>query len=401
MRQLNILFISPYPPSLIHVRPYNFIRHLSQRGHRITLLALQPPGDKTADTTQLQQWCQSVQFVSLPRRQTLLNGIRAIFSRTPFQAAYSRSRAMAQLIRQSEMQGHFDVVHVEHLRGAEPGLNITQTPLVFDSVDSISLLFEHVLHAGPTWRSRLMARLDLARTRRYEGQLLERFARVLVTSPHDKTALEKLSTVPNAKNRVIVVPNGVDLEYFAPMNTPRDPPTVIFSGKMSYHANVAAALDLVTQVMPLVWQKVPQAKLVIAGKDPAAELVALGTNPHITITGTVPDLRPYLARATVAVSPIRYGVGIQNKVMEAMAMATPVVSTPQALSALQVTVGENVLVARSPEEIAATVVMLLNNPAQSAQVGLAGRRYVEAHHNWNTAAKQLETVYRDVRLAGL
>jgi sugar transferase (PEP-CTERM/EpsH1 system associated) len=395
---LRILFISPYLPSLIRVRPHNLIRALAQRGHRITLLALEPPNEDTNGVDWLRAWCQHVHTVPLPRWRTLWNGLRALPSRTPFQAAYSWSPEMADLIRRTQNAGNFDVVHVEHLRGAElpgPAARMNGIPIIFDSVDSISLLFERARRSGPTWRSRLLAGLDLARTRRYESHLLERYSRVLVTSPQDRNALAKLSTRQNIDGRLVVLPNGVDLDYFTPLGICRDPATLIFSGKMSYHANVAAALDLATRIMPHVWVHQPGAQLVIAGKDPTSELLALRADPRITVTGTVPDLRPYLARATVAVSPIRYGVGIQNKVLEAMAMATPVVSTSQAVTALQAQPGQDLLVADIPQAIAETVVALLGDGALRDRIGQAGRHYVETHHNWKVVAEKLESVYRE------
>jgi sugar transferase (PEP-CTERM/EpsH1 system associated) len=399
MEALRVLFISPYLPSLIRVRPYNLIHALARRGHYITLLALEPPGEDTSSLDSLRAWCQHVQTVPLPRWRTLWNGLHALFSQTPFQAAYSRSPEMTHLIRRMQAGEKFDVVHIEHLRGTElpgPPAGINGTPTVFDSVDSIALLFERARRSAPTWRSRLLAKLDLERTRRYEGHLLERYPRVLVTSPQDRDALARLSSGQNIDGRLLVLPNGVDLDYFTPLNVTRDPATLIFSGKMSYHANVAAALDLAHQVMPHVWSHLPDARLIIAGKDPTSELLALAADPRITVTGTVPDLRPYLAQATVAVSPIRYGVGIQNKVLEAMAMATPVVTTSQTITALQAQPGRDLLVADIPQAIAETVVALLTNDALRLRIGQAGRRYVETHHDWNAVAEKLEAVYWDV-----
>jgi glycosyltransferase involved in cell wall biosynthesis len=268
-------------------------------------------------------------------------------------------------------------------------------PIVFDSVDSITLLFERAGRLGPTRRSRLMARLDLARTRRYESCLLEHFPRVLITSEQDKQALVRLSTSKDADRRFVVLTNGVDLEYFSPHDTPRNEATFVFTGKMSYHANVAASLDLISQVMPHVWARRPDVRLVIAGKDPGAELMALTADRRITITGTVPDLRPYLARATVAVVPMRYGVGIQNKVLEAMAMATPVVSTPQATAALQVQPGRDLLIADTDQAIADSLLALLDDEILRQQIGQSGRLYVETYHDWDTTARKLEGVYRE------
>jgi glycosyltransferase involved in cell wall biosynthesis len=302
------------------------------------------------------------------------------------------------MIRQTQATDQFDIVHIEHLRGAELGWAVDGLPVVFDSVDSITLLFERVQQSGPTWLNRALAKLDLARTRTYEGRLLERFQRVLVTSPHDKEALAKLSTRPNQSDHLVVIPNGVDLDYFKASDIPREPDTLIFSGKMSYHANVAAALDLATQVMPLIWLRLPEARLVLAGKDPTPELLALTTDPRISVTGTVPDLRPYLAQATVSISPMRYGVGIQNKVLEAMAMTTPVISTPQAVSALQTQSAHEVLVADTPAAIAQAVVTLITNKELQRKIGQAGRRYVETYHDWRGIASKLENIYQEVML---
>lgn len=396
MNSLNILFISPYLPSLIRVRPYNFIKALAERGHRLTLLALVPPKEDTSSLNTLRQWCERVETIPLPQWRTLWNGVQAIPGQTPFQAAYSRSPQMAALIQQTQASQTFDVVHVEHLRGAELSRSVRRTPIVFDAVDSITLLFERVLQSGPSRNSRLMARLDLERTRRYEGQFLQRFQRVLITSPRDGDMLANLSNTPNQHERLVVLPNGVDLSYFQPLPLPRDPATLVFTGKMSYHANVAAGLDLATQVMPLAWQQLPDARLVIVGKDPAPALLALTADPRITVTGTVPDMRPHLAQATAAISPMRYGVGIQNKVLEAMAMATPVISTPQAVSALQVEAGQEALVADTPQAMAEAVIALLTNETQRQYLGQKGRCYVETHHDWKKAAEKLETVYRQV-----
>lgn len=419
MTPLRLLFISPYLPSLIRVRPYNLLKYLARRGHDITLLALQPAGEDASALAALRTWCRRVETVDLPRWRPFWNGLQALPGRTPFQAAYSRSPAMSHLIRQTLAGSSFDLIHIEHLRGAELAPAVQRPPVVFDSVDSISLLFEQVLASGPNWRSRLMAWLDLARTRRYEGRLLERFNRVLVTSVRDRDALAQLAVEcvvqpgrmvqpvgppfgrrfqrpgPGIEERLVVLPNGVDLDYFTPLNAPRDPASIIFSGKMSYHANIAAALDLARLVLPFVWQQVPEARLVLAGKDPPAELTALAADPRITVTGTVPDLRPCLGQATLAVMPMRYSVGIQNKVLEAMAMSTPVVSTPQAVAALQVTAGRDALVADTPQAMAQAVIELLTDEELRRQVGQAGRRYVETHHDWRVTAENLEGVYRD------
>jgi glycosyltransferase involved in cell wall biosynthesis len=175
----------------------------------------------------------------------------------------------------------------------------------------------------------------------------------------------------------------------------RDPATLVISGKMSYHANVSMVLHLVEKILPHVWRSRPDARLLIVGKDPTREIQALGEHPAITVTGTVPDLPPYLQRATVAVAPITYRAGIQNKILEAMATETPVVTTPAAVSALQVTPNQDLMVAAEPKAFAESVVSLLNDQTKRQAMGKAGRRFVETYHDWRAAARRLTAVYED------
>jgi sugar transferase (PEP-CTERM/EpsH1 system associated) len=387
---MRILFISPYIPSRVRVRPYNFIKTLVERGHRVTLASLQPPGDEGEDVAILQEWCEAVHIMPHRKLQTLVNAALALPSRFPIQAAYSRSGTFNRLIRELTQRESYDAVHVEHLRGAVLVDAVRNIPIVFDSVDSISLLFGKVLQDAPSPKSRMMAMLDLGRTRRFEGRLTQRFTQVAVTSAADRQALIDLGS---QAERITVVPNGVDLEYFCPQAVERYPLRLVFSGKMSYHANIAAVEDLVTQVMPLVWAKQPKAELYIVGKDPAASVEMLAADPRIIVTGTVPDLRPYLASATVAVSTVRYGVGIQNKVLEAMAMATPVVCSTQASSALSTQSRHDILVGDNPQAIADHILTLLADADYRAFIGANGRTYVEAHQSWHAAAAHLETLY--------
>jgi polysaccharide biosynthesis protein PslH len=390
---MRILFVSPYIPSLIRVRPYNILRALIGRGQHVTLLALQPPGDQGEALGELRELCEAVYVIPHSKTQTLINGLAALPSNFPIQAAYSRSEAFAQAAKTILARQQYDVAHVEHLRGAVLAEALGDLPIVFDSVDSISLLFGKVLQDAPSLKSRVMATLDLERTRLFEGQLTRRFKQVTVTSEADRKALIDLG---GTSAQITVVPNGVDLGYFQPQARERDPMRLVFTGKMSYHANIAAAEDLVLKMMPQVWTKQPDAHLYIVGKDPTPAVQALGEQPGVTVTGSVPDLRPYLAEAAVAVSTVRYGVGIQNKVLEAMAMGTPVVCSLQANSALKTINGQDILVGDNPDAIAGHIVDLLASPDLRARIGAAGRQYVEQHHTWDSAAAQFETLYQRV-----
>lgn len=392
---MRILFIAPYIPSLVRVRSYNFIRTMHERGHEVTLLALVPPGESENSLVELRSWCRALYTVQHSHNQVLINGVRGLLSKLPLQAYYSYSPAFAEKLKQVLAESTFDVGHVEHLRGAILVESLKQSlPVVFDSVDSISLLFGKVLEDAPNLKSRLMAMIDLERTRRFEGTLTSRFSQVAVTSEADRQALIQLGS---DANRIKVVTNGVDLDYFRPQSVPRDPLRLVFTGKMSYHANIAAVEDLVHKIMPLVWRSQPHAQLYIVGKEPTEAVKALAQIPNVVVTGSVPDMRPFLASASVALSTVRYGVGVQNKVLEAMAMATPVVCSPQANSALKTHVGEDILVGDSPEAIANHIVDLLGAPDKRICIGASGRKYVETNQTWDRAVSILEDMYIDVR----
>jgi glycosyltransferase involved in cell wall biosynthesis len=286
---------------------------------------------------------------------------------------------------------------LEHLRASLFGRAISGLPKVFDSVDCISLLLERAMSSSPQIATRLIAKVDLNRTRRYEGRLGRLYDRILVTSEEDREALRALMAqrdTAHLHRKLVALPNAVDLSYFAPLDASRDSETLIFTGKMSYHANVASVLYLGREVMPIIWRDRPQVKLWLVGKDPPSAIRALAADDRVTVTGYVPDLRPYLAQATVAANPIPYSVGIQNKVLESMAMGTPVVTSPRACIALGVSPEKHLLVAHSISTFAQQVSRLLDDSELRQRVGAAGRRYVEQNHSLARIATRLVSIYQ-------
>ncbi len=412
MNPLNILYIVPYAPTLIRVRPYNLIRFLQRAGHRVTLATLVEAEGERESLAALAGEGVRVMAEPISRRQKLTNALRAAPTRAPLQAVYSWQPRLAGAIRAALVEAAragagFDVVHVEHLRGARYALDVAvwaaangrRLPVVWDSVDCISHLFEQAARSSRSLFGRLVTRLELGRTRRYEGWLVGRFDRVLVTSTVDRQALMNLAAALDGEDhgaRVVVLSNGVDLDYFTPAAAgEREPATIVFTGKMSYHANLTAALYLIEQVMPLVWQQRPDAKLVIAGSSPPDRLRRLAAKRagHVEVTGRAPDLRPYLTRASVAVAPLLYGAGVQNKVLEAMACATPVVATTRAVMGLRPEGLRHCAIADTPQSFADEIVALLVDADRQRRAGAGGRRYVETHHNWSAIASDLAVVY--------
>jgi sugar transferase (PEP-CTERM/EpsH1 system associated) len=396
---MNVLFIVTYVPSVVRTRSYNLIRQLSARGHHVTVATVWSNERERVELQALENICQEVHAIHVPAWQSLLNCVRALPGSEPLQAAYSWSPELLSLV--TTLQAGADVLHVEHLRGARYALHCksllsnSPVPVVWDSVDCISYLFEQASQSRRDHAGRLVNLLELPRTRRYEGWLSQQFDRVLISSDVDKTALATLGK--GNGHLVSVLPNGVDTDFFAPGQDPRESRTLIFSGKMSYHANVSAATHLLTDIMPIVWKRMPDTRLLIVGKDPPRAIYTLAAKsaPLVTVTGTVEDIRPFLCRASAAVVPLVYGAGSQFKVLEAMACATPVVATPRAVSALSTRAGHDVLVAEEPEAFARMVLDLLANPEMQRTIGQAGRRYVENHHRWDRIAAHLEGIYRE------
>jgi len=401
---MKIAYVVPYVPSLVRVRPYNLIRSLVHRGNELTVFTLWSNERDQAELEDLKGQCQEVIALPMPRWRSLVNSVMALPTNTPLQAVYSWNPNLAFQIENHERGntgGSFDVIHIEHLRGARYGLHLhsrrPELPIVWDSVDCISYLFAQAAGQSRSLLGRLMTKFELGRTRRYESRLPGTFDHVLMTSAIDRKALLDLVPAGSHQSPVSIIPNGVDLAYFQAVEpVERDPATVVFSGKMSYHANITMALYLSNEVMPMVWRERPDVRLAIVGKDPSADVLALASNPAITVTGFVEDIRPSLHRATVAAVPLIYGAGIQNKLLEAMACGTPVVATSRAVAALEVQPGRDLLVADEAEGFARRILQLINDPQSRVKIGEAGKAYVEKNHHWGNIAASLERIYHGV-----
>jgi polysaccharide biosynthesis protein PslH len=386
---MRVLFITPYVPSPIRVRPYELLRSLVARGVRPTVLCPTTDNDEAA-VAELRDWDLTVHDVPVDMRDRVSATLAGGLAGLPLQAAYGVPATLVRRVREVLAAAEFDVVHLEHLRAAALLPWLSDLPVVVDAVDCISLLLRRTRAAGPTLGSRAMAGLEYGRTRRFEAQMCRAAQVITVTSPEDARALQALA--PAASIRLL--PNGVDLDRFCPAAQPRARDTIVFSGKMSYHANVAAAYRLIDGIMPRVWKQRPSTQLWIVGSAPPRGLQRRAADPRVTVTGYVPQITPYLQGATLAVSPLRYGVGVQNKVLEAMATAAPVVVDRQCLAALQAQPDRDLLAADDDAEFARAIVRLLDDRQMQERIGNAGRAYVEQHHRWGHSATTLVDSYQ-------
>jgi glycosyltransferase involved in cell wall biosynthesis len=310
--------------------------------------------------------------------------------REPAAARSSRLGGLGAALTGVAGGNDFDAVHVAHSAIAFAADCVGTLPRVLDAVDAWSLAQSEEIKASPT--PQILSRLTLGTIARHERAWLPRFDATVVVAERDRAALRALD--PAA--RVEVIPNGVDTVSFAPdPGVARLPGLVVFHGAMSYPPNVQAALFLVQEVMPLVRMQVPGARLRLVGREPVPQLLD-HAGPKVEITGTVPDVRPWLLQAEVAVCPMRRGTGIKNKLLEAGALGLPIVATGSALGDVNLRDGQEVLIRDEPAAIAAAIVELLGDPAARRRLGGAARAVIAQRWGWEGPARAFTELYQEL-----
>jgi glycosyltransferase involved in cell wall biosynthesis len=285
--------------------------------------------------------------------------------------------------------GRFDLIHTEFVRAVPYTAALNGCPKVYDTVDSLVLTYRRTISAPyVSLYRRLVVMLELLKMRRFEPQVLGHYDRVLVSSPADRDALGRIGG-----DEAKVIPNGVDVDFFDYHVGERSDETIVFLGKMSYHVNVASILWFYHRVFPLIRRQRPGIKLKVLGRDPVSKIEALSADAAVEVTGSVIDVRPHLAQAAVSICPMVTGAGIQNKMLEAMAVGTPAVSTSIACQAVQAEPGRDLLVADEPAAFAEAVLQLLDDESLRCRLAGNARRYVEEYHNWESLGCRLEDVY--------
>jgi glycosyltransferase involved in cell wall biosynthesis len=299
---------------------------------------------------------------------------------------------MRESVRSAIAGGTYDLIFES---GANALVNLPdeplRIPLVVDSIDEPLLRdFREVRHAPLRNRPSLVHQAWMFW--RYERTFLKRADLNIYASENDARTYARFFPT----RRVAVVPNGVDTTYFAPMPRPPGPPTVLFEGNMDFRPNVDAAVRLVRDILPHLLALVPGARVQIVGRNPTSEVQELASE-CVEVTGTVPDVRPYLAGADVFACPMTLGSGIKNKILQAWAMARPVVASSASLGGIAARDGYNLLLRDPPQEFAAAIARLISDPAVADGLARAGRTTVEAEATWERRAQQLDAILRDVR----
>jgi glycosyltransferase involved in cell wall biosynthesis len=230
--------------------------------------------------------------------------------------------------------------------------------------------------------------LERPRIVRFEQQVADLFEETWLIAEPDRQVLAALCPQANIQ----VVPNGVDIETFRPLDTLPEPDSLIFVGHMGVFHNVDAAVYLTEDILPRVQQSLPNCRLTIVGAEPAPQVQQLAQNPAVTVTGFVPDLNAYLSQAAVFVAPLRFAAGVQNKVLEAMAAGKPVVTTPLVNAGIGAEPDRDLIITDGAEEMARQIVRLLANSDLCRGIGTAARSYVRQNFSWNHAVRRMDEI---------
>ena len=398
----RILFLTPqlpYPPQQgTAIRNYNLIAQVAGQ-HEVHLLSFT---DTKVDPGPLRDVCASLKTVPAPRRSDWRRLVTVVSSPLP-DIAHRLSSVLLQQELAAILRGtHVDVLQIEGLEMAQYGLRVrqlegTKTPLlVFDAHNAEYVLqrriFEMDSRRPRRWLGALYSLVQWAKLRRYEARVCRQVDRVVACSAPDAQTLARLV----ADLKPIVVCNGVDTHYYGPAvvsPAPLAAEALVFTGKMDFRPNVDAVLWFCAKVLPSIQRVAPQAHFYIVGKSPHSRLSSLVGKPGITITGFVEDPRPYIAAATVYVVPLLTGGGTRLKVLEAMAMGKPIVSTTLGCEGIQATPERDIVLADGAEGFGRRVLGLLGNGAERLRLGREARAFVEQHFSWETVTAPLERAY--------
>jgi glycosyltransferase involved in cell wall biosynthesis len=382
---MRILLVSEMIPCLpshdgFRLISANLIRNLFER-HEIHLIALSRHDEGKDPSEWPRAYCKSV---SIFRSDT---GIRA------------RVRAITGAIEPALTRMAIDMVmkarpDIIHLEGAGLAALLRSTtrelPGILGVHDSKELRYREFAGYAGGARERIYLQLLSVIARRHERRWFGYADRVVVTSTADALAV----SAGVSPQRITVIPNGVDLEYFEYRPAP-EPGRVVLSGNMSWPPNEDAAEHFARDLMPAIRKRIPNATFWIVGADPSARVLALASIAGVHVTGTVADIRPWIQSASVYASPLRFGLGVKNKILEAMASGAPIVATSRSLSGTPLIDGRHAIIADDDTKFTESVARLLADPMLCDSLSREARRKVEAENSWQAVATAYDGMYAD------
>lgn len=400
--QMKILFLAhriPYPPNKgDKIRSFNEIRHLSKR-HEIHLVCLADDPEDIRYAENLRKWCRRVFVQPVNARWAKLKGLWWLSKGGAISVGYFYHRNVQETVDQWMKETNYDGVFgfsssvAEYLfRGKEKDHKGDAPWAVMDFCDVDSDKWRQYAQKSP-FPMNLLYRMEHRRMTAYERRVNRYFDRSVFVSRPEARLFKEIH--PRATG-VSVVTNGVDHHFFCPeaaakpVNT--DGPMLMFAGAMDYHANVDGVRWFASDILPDIRKSFPEAHFYIVGNNPHAAVRELAADAAMTVTGYVEDIRSYHLAAEVFVVPLRIARGVQNKVLEAMAMGKAVVTTSMAIQGIHPRPEECLMVADAAQEFAASVTQLLGDADLRNELGRKARDFIERHYQWDACMKDLESV---------
>ena len=383
----NLLFLPhrlPFPPDKgDKVRSYHLLEHLRAR-HRVFVGTFVDDPADAPHVPALRERCAGLYAERLHPRRAKLASLAALATGEALTLRYYRSAALAAWVSRTVREQRIDAALVFSSSMAQYLEPHPQLPMLVDFVDVDSAKWSAYAprHAWPmSWLYGREGRALLAAERRIAAR-----SRMSFFATAKEAELFR-DLAPECGARVDAFDNGVDAGYFDPAHPFASPfaageQPLVFTGAMDYWPNVDAVVWFAREILPALRARRPAVRLHIVGRNPVPEVKALAAEPGVAVTGTVPDVRPFLRHAGVVVAPLRLARGIQNKILEAMAMARPVVAAASCVEAMRAEPGRDLLAATEPAQYIAAVERLLDQPALAAELGAAARACVQRHYSW-------------------
>ncbi|MEI6695989.1 MAG: glycosyltransferase [Bacteroidota bacterium] len=383
MKLFVVLSRVPYPLDKgDKLRAFNFIRYLSAY-HDIYLCCLNENPLHPEAMEKIQPYCKEIHVVKLSKIGIVFNLFKAFFNGKPFQIGYFYSSKAQRQINKLIARIEPDHIFCQLCRMAEYVKN-QHIPKTIDYQDVFSYGVKRRLMTDAFYLQPLL-HSEYKRMLKYEAAVFECFDHKIIISETDRNLIPHQS-----KQEIHVLPNGVDIDYYHPSQIKKTN-DVLFTGNLAYPPNIDACQFLVNEIMPLVWAKYPEVKLMLAGANPHV-LVKKLQSEKVEVTGWVEDMRKCYALSKIFIAPMRIGTGLQNKLLEAMAMQLPSITTPLANDALKAIENEDVLIGDTAEKLAEHIVFLLENENKSNEMALKSLNFVTANFSWKNNIEQLNKI---------
>lgn len=375
MKKPGLLFLTsrfPYPLEKgDKLRAYHLIRHLS-RNFDVYLFAINEQPVSDSQLAALQPWCAAIETATISKAQSAVS--MSMRHHLPFQIAYFYTNEAMNKLERFANTVQPDAIFCHLIRMAEYACRIPAKVKALDYMDAFAVGMERFRESS-SWWMKGPAHIEYKRLRRYENKAFGYFNYHTIISEQDKGHIEH-----PLQAQIDVVPNGVDFDFFHPMEAIRKY-DILFTGHLSYPPNIASAVYTAQEIFPLLQSQRPRATCLIAGAEPVQKVKSLEGN-GITIKGWMDDIREAFAHSRVMVAPMLISIGLQNKILQAMIMKIPCVISPMANNALGARHGEHLFVAETPEEYRDYILRLLNDQELYQQLSESGYQYIREHFSW-------------------